>query len=123
MARKLADSTVERFKRMLEAERVRLERLIHDHEKELLEARLAESPSDRSSDPGNAEAGSIKFEYEKELSIEQNTLDLLGKVERALERVNEGHYGICESCGNSIPVERLSVLPYTSFCVDCSRKH
>ena len=123
MARKLADSTVERYKKKLEAERVRLRRLIEEYEQELREARLTESSSDRSSEPGNAEAGSMKFEYEKELSIEQNTLDLLGKVEQALERVDQGGYGICESCGSSIPVERLDVLPYTSFCVDCSRKN
>ena len=123
MARKLADSTVARFKKKLEAERVRLRRLVEEYERELAEARLTESSSDRSPDPGNAEAGSMKFEYEKELSIEQNTLDLLGKVERALERVSQDGYGICESCGNSIPIERLNVLPYTAFCVDCARKN
>ncbi len=122
VARKLAKSTVERFRKRLETERKRLQRLIEEYEQELEEARLAESSSDRSPDPGNAEAGSMKFEYEKELSIEQNTLDLLDKVDRALERVNEGGYGICESCGNSIPVERLDVLPYANFCVDCARK-
>ena len=123
VTRMLADSTVERFKKKLKAERVRLQRLIEEYEQELREARLTESSSDRSPEPGNAEAGSMKFEYEKELSIEQNTLDLLGKVERALERVDQGSYGICESCGNAIPLERLDVLPYTTFCVDCSRKN
>jgi DnaK suppressor protein len=122
VARKLAKSTVDRFKRRLEAEKERLEELIEEYEQELEEARLTESSSDRSPDPGNAEAGSMKFEYEKELSIEQNTLDLLGKVDRALRRVDEGSYGICESCGNSIPVERLDVLPYAALCIDCARK-
>ena len=123
MGRKLADSTVERFKKKLKAELARLRRLVEEYEQELQEARLTESSSDRSPEPGNAEAGSMKFEYEKELSIEQNTLDLLGKVERALERVHQGGYGICESCGNSIPVERLNVLPYTAVCVDCARRN
>ena len=82
---------------------------------------MTESSSDRSPDPGNAEAGSMKFEYEKELSIEQNTLDLLSKVDRALERVKDGSYGICESCSKSIPIARLDVLPYVTLCVDCAR--
>ncbi len=122
MARKLAESTVDRFRRRLENERERLQGLIEDYEQELEEARLTESSSDRSPDPGNAEAGSMKFEYEKELSIEQNTVDLLGKVEHALSRVASGGYGNCESCGNPIPLERLDVLPYVTFCVDCARK-
>ncbi|HLF60355.1 MAG TPA: TraR/DksA C4-type zinc finger protein [Acidimicrobiia bacterium] len=122
MARNLAKSTVERYRRRLEAERDRLQVMIRDYELELEEARLTESSSDRSPDPGNAEAGSMKFEYEKELSIEQNTVDLLGKVERALDNIERGSYGICESCGKPIPMARLDVLPYVTLCVDCARK-
>ncbi|MCZ6662350.1 MAG: TraR/DksA family transcriptional regulator [Actinobacteria bacterium] len=33
-----------------------------------------------------------------------------------------GQYGLCESCGNSIPLERLDVLPYTTLCVTCAQK-
>lgn len=101
---------------------MRLLGLIEDYEQELEDARLSESSSDRSPDPGNAEASSTKLEYAKELSIEQNTLDLLGKVERALEMVRAGSYGICESCGKSIPLNRLDVLPYATHCIDCARK-
>lgn len=122
MARKLAKSTLERFRKRLEEEKARLEEQIEDYERDLEEARLTESSSDRSPDPGNAEASSTKLEYAKELSIEQNTIDLLGKVERALAKTNEGTYGICESCGKSIPLARLDVLPYATHCVDCARK-
>lgn len=122
MARKLAKTTLERFKKRLEDERVRLEEQVADYERDLEEARLTESSSDRSPDPGNAEASSMKLEYAKELSIEQNTLDLLSKVNHALERVRAGGYGICESCGNSIPVERLDVLPYSTLCVECASR-
>lgn len=122
MARKLAKTTLDRFKKRLEEEKVRLEEQIEDYERDLEEARLTESSSDRSPDPGNAEASSMKLEYAKELSVEQNTLDLLSKVNRALERVSAGTYGICESCGTPIPVERLDVLPYSTLCVDCASR-
>ncbi len=122
MARNLAKSTVERYRKRLEDERDRLQDMIREYELELEEARLTESSSDRSPDPGNAEAGSMKFEYEKELSIEQNTVDLLGKVERALDNIEKGNYGICESCSKPIPMARLDVLPYVTLCVDCARK-
>jgi len=122
VARKLAKTTLERFKKRLEEEKERLEEQIEDYERDLEEARLTESSSDRSPDPGNAEASSMKLEYAKELSIEQNTLDLLSKVNRALERVSAGTYGTCESCGTPIPVERLDVLPYSTLCVDCASR-
>ena len=122
VTRKLAKSTLQRFQKRLEEEKTRLELLIEEYERELEVARLTESSSDRSPDPGNAEASSMKLEYAKELSIEQNTIDLLQKVDHALDRVAKGEYGICESCEKSIPLERLDVLPYSSLCVECAAK-
>jgi len=122
VARKLAKSTVQRFRKRLEDEEERLGQLIEEYERELEVARMTESSSDRSPDPGNAEASSMKLEYAKELSIEQNTLDLLGKVRHALSRIESGGYGICERCGNAIPVERLDALPYSTLCVSCASK-
>jgi DnaK suppressor protein len=122
MARTLAKTTVDRFRKRLEAERERLQEMIDDYARELEEARMTESSSDRSPDPGNAEASSMKVEYAKELSLEQNTLELLGKVEHALSRMDSGGYGICERCGKAIPMERLDVLPYSTLCVDCASK-
>ncbi|MGD2102267.1 MAG: TraR/DksA C4-type zinc finger protein [Acidimicrobiia bacterium] len=122
MARKLAKTTLERFRKRLEQEKERLEEQIEDYERDLENARLTESSSDRSPDPGNAEASSMKLEYAKELSIEQNTLDLLSKANHALSRIDAGTYGVCESCGGPIPVERLEVLPYSTVCVACASR-
>ena len=122
MARQLAKSTVDKYRARLEEERERLQELVQEYEHELEEARLSESSSDRSPDPGNAEASSTKLEYAKELSLEQNTLDLLSKVEWALAKIGEGTYGICDSCGKSIPLARLDALPYATLCVDCARR-
>ena len=41
------------------------------------------------------------------------------QVERALERVREGAYGVCESCGNRIPAARLKFQPSATRCVEC----
>ena len=122
MAKAMKKAQLKEFKAQLEAERERLSELIEEHEQELEEARLTETSADRSPDPGSAEAGSMKFEYEKELSIERNSVDLLHKVERALERVDDGSYGICEVCGSEIPIARLEVLPYATMCVTCASK-
>ncbi len=44
------------------------------------------------------------------------------QVERALERVREGAYGICENCGNRIPAARLKYQPAATRCVECQSR-
>ena len=120
MARDLAQSTLDRFRKRLEEERERLEGLVRDIEAEREEVRLTETSSDRSPDPNTAEGGSLAFEMEKELSLWQNAQDILSKIEEAVGRIEEGTYGTCDECGSAIPVTRLDALPYTKLCVDCS---
>lgn len=122
MARSLAQTTIKKFQAELEDERERLVNVIAEHEKEMEDARNSETAADRSSDPENADAGSMRLEYAKELSIERNAADLLHKVEHALRRVESGDYGVCEVCGEAIPVARLEVLPYATMCVTCASK-
>lgn len=123
MARSLATSTVDRFRKALEVEQRRLSDIILEHETAREEARLAESSAERSPDPASAEAGSMAFEYEKEISIERNSADLLRKVEHALFRIERKEYGRCETCGADIPVARLEVLPYATQCVSCASRN
>ncbi|UTX54697.1 TraR/DksA C4-type zinc finger protein [Leucobacter aridicollis] len=44
----------------------------------------------------------------------------LAEVDGALERWAAGDYGVCESCGRQIPVERLEVRPFATRCVRCA---
>ena len=46
----------------------------------------------------------------------------LKAIAAAFSRVEEGRYGICEGCGEDIPVDRLKVLPFAAYCVDCQSK-
>jgi DnaK suppressor protein len=45
---------------------------------------------------------------------------MLQDVERALQKLGEGTYGICDSCGDAIPPERLEARPWSVLCVGCS---
>ncbi len=118
--RTLAAATVKRFKKRLEEERERLLRIIDVHEAERTEVRLAETAAERSPDPEGADGGSMAFEFEKELSVDRNTRDLLAQVDQAMRAVEEGTYGTCQVCENPIPVARLEALPYTARCVECA---
>lgn len=43
----------------------------------------------------------------------------LVRIEQALERLEQGTYGYCENCGESISPERLKALPYATMCMRC----
>ena len=44
---------------------------------------------------------------------------LIQKIEKALDRIEEGSYGICETCGEDISVKRLEVRTVTEYCIEC----
>ena len=46
----------------------------------------------------------------------------LSQIERALARMKQGTYGLCEVCQVKIPVVRLNALPYSTTCVRCQRE-
>jgi DnaK suppressor protein len=46
----------------------------------------------------------------------------LEQIERALVRLKQGTYGVCESCAQKIPVGRLNALPFSTLCIDCQRE-
>jgi DnaK suppressor protein len=46
----------------------------------------------------------------------------LHQIDRALHRLKQGTYGLCEACGSKIPVGRLNALPYTTLCIACQRE-
>ena len=68
-------------------------------------------------DDESADAGTATFERERDLSIENNVRDLMGKIDRALARMDEGTYGICSRCGRPIEKARLKALPYADLCI------
>ena len=58
--------------------------------------------------------------YEREAEIDENARDRqeLAQVKRALERIEQGTYGVSEVSGKPIPIERLEALPYATTLVD-----
>ena len=64
-----------------------------------------------------ADAATETFEREKDLSITNNIRDLTDQIDRALERIDEGTYGLCERCGRPIEKARIKALPYATLCI------
>ena len=67
-----------------------------------------------------ADLGTDNFEQEFTLSLMESDAGTLDKIEAALERIEDGTYGLCEECGTKIPKTRLSAIPYATMCVKCA---
>jgi len=61
------------------------------------------------------------FQEEIFLGIERES-SLLYEIEEALNRIDNGTYGLCTSCGQPVGGSRLEALPYASLCVHCKSK-
>ena len=68
-----------------------------------------------------ADTASITFERELGSGLEEGAQQALVRVDRALARLDEGTYGICERCGKPIGRERLEARPSATLCIDDQR--
>jgi len=56
------------------------------------------------------------------LRIRDRERKLIEKIKEAIERIDNGTFGICEICGRGIRVERLNARPVTTLCINCKKK-
>jgi RNA polymerase-binding transcription factor DksA len=105
----------------LESERARLQAAIDGvNHKDSLE----EETGDLSigTDDHIADSATDTFMRELDDGLEENAEHLLGEVNAALARLDDGTYGTCTACGQRIPDERLEAVPWASLCLDDKRK-
>ncbi|MDV3296734.1 MAG: TraR/DksA family transcriptional regulator [Brachybacterium paraconglomeratum] len=103
----------------LEADATRLSAEVHEAEHDLVE--LMRSYGDGAGDD-QADAGAATWEREHELSLTNNAKGLLMQTLHALERMDNGTYGDCESCGRPIGKMRLQAFPRATLCMTCKQK-
>ena len=109
----------ERAKELIEAERGRIQALVREREAEGItsEAEGEQFSELAAHDQHQADLGTETFEREKDFSLLEQLEAELAELDRALGKIEEGTYGICEACGKPIPGERLEALPGARFCV------
>jgi DnaK suppressor protein len=56
------------------------------------------------------------------LRVKDRERKLISKVDEALKRIDDGSFGICELCGESISAKRLEVRPVTTCCIECKKE-
>ncbi|MET9272724.1 TraR/DksA C4-type zinc finger protein [Kribbella sp. NPDC003557] len=103
----------------LEGEVEHLKQEIRDAEQEI--AGLFRDGSDGAGND-QADVGSTTLERYHELTLANNARDMLNQIEFALTRIDDGTYGVCESCGNPIGKGRLQAFPRATLCVSCKER-
>jgi RNA polymerase-binding protein DksA len=69
-----------------------------------------------------ADMGATSFERDHELTVLSNERDKLAQIDRALSRIDDGTYGVCESCGDPIGKMRLMAFPRATLCLTCKQR-
>ena len=98
-------------------ERLRLELNLAEHEVHDL---MRDAGDGAGNDP--ADVGSATFERDHEMSLANNAREMLAQTERALGRIEDGSYGVCESCGQPIGKLRVMAFPRATLCLSCKQR-
>src|SRR4051812_41758349 len=88
-----------------------------DHD---LHGLIEASRSSNADDEHDPEGATIAFERAQLTAVLQATRRQVADLDRALARVGDGTYGICERCGDPIPAARLAARPSARTCVACA---
>ena len=103
-----------------------------EHYKKLLAQRLEDLLSEANktvtgmtdqgqSFPDPTDRASMESERNFTLRIRDRERRLIAKIKEALDRLKEGTFGICESCGEDISEARLNARPVTTLCIECKK--
>ena len=68
------------------------------------------------------EEATESYELERRLTLEKSIREQLALVEHALQKFEDGTYGLCDNCGKPIAPERLEALPQATMCLDCKAR-
>jgi DnaK suppressor protein len=95
----------------------RLEQLLMEAEKTRNTVKSNEEPS---SDPMDQASDNVERDFM--LRLRDRESKLIDKIKEALERIENGTFGICEECGEQISVKRLRARPMTTLCIECKHE-
>ena len=97
-------------------------RLTEELEQSMVSARPASERREGSPFGKREEEATESFELEKRLALEKRIREQLADVEYALNKFEQGTYGLCDGCGQPIDPARLEALPQAKLCLSCKAK-
>lgn len=108
----LKKSEVARFKKRLEEMRAQLSQSLKGSTAEVKKPDEATGYSQHQADQGTDD-----FDRTISLEVTSREYGILRQIERALEKIDENTYGICDISGEDIPIARLEAVPYATMTV------
>jgi DnaK suppressor protein len=113
----LSQKEVTELKEKLLAERKDLQAQLDELEELSFGSNQSDISGEMGFDEEYADAGTATFERERDLSLVNNLRDLMERIDKALAKIEEGTYGLCDRCGKPIEKLRLKALPYANLCI------
>jgi DnaK suppressor protein len=101
------------------------EKLLHQRLQELLshaDQTVTGMTEQKENFPDPTDRASLESDRNFMLRIRDREHKLIKKVKKALDRIESGTFGVCETCGEDISLERLKARPVTTQCIDCKTK-
>ncbi|MDO8682294.1 MAG: TraR/DksA C4-type zinc finger protein [Armatimonadota bacterium] len=118
MAKEMMD--LKKFKSILFEERKRLEEKEHRIDRRNSSASESGELGDLSDyDNHPADAATETENRTKDLAFDENINEMIGQIDEALRKIEDGTYGMCDRCGGQINPARLDAIPYATLCIDC----
>ena len=119
---RLTAAAIEHFKQMLLQKRREIISNVNEMQDEALKQSRQDATGDLSSMPIHmADIGTDNYEQEFALGLMDGERKLLKETDDAMQRIEDGTYGICEGTGKPIPKARLEAQPWARYCVEYAR--
>ncbi len=120
---KRTDIDFEEFRKMLTKERDHLSKVHREQRAEMQEESEDGSGNELSrmstfDSAENEDTGAFAADYERDELQDENVVQMLHEVNRALDRLAEGTFGLDEVTGEPIPVDRLRAIPWATMTVE-----
>ncbi|MBI1978308.1 MAG: TraR/DksA C4-type zinc finger protein [Candidatus Omnitrophica bacterium] len=114
---------LEKLKSQLKAERARIADGINHIERDNLNRSQRDAAGDLSGYSFHmADMATDNFDREFSLDLASNEQAVLNRIDEALNKIEEGTYGICENCEKPISFKRLKAVPYAKLCIKCKEE-
>ncbi len=113
----LKKADIEKFKKRLEELRRQMTQLLKDTKEDFKSLEAVKGYSQHQADEGTDD-----FNRTINLEVTNKELDILRQIDRALEKIEDGTYGVCDITGDEIPMKRLDAVPYATMTVQAQEK-
>lgn len=113
----LSKKEVEEFKQRLLQLKAHLTKLIEGTANEVKTPEEGKGYSQHQADEGTAD-----FDRALSIKLTSEEYNMLRQIDRALEKIEEGTYGVCDISGEEIPLKRLQAIPYAAMTVSAQEK-